>query len=126
MNEFNNQDKPARGAAGWAMFIFFWWLNEWKSKDKWLSFFFVCQAEGERGRKDKKWCEMCAALSFLPRTEVSGGLIFLTAVRPGRGAETVRGSCFLPQTPAPPDVAFDPARLPRQTTPPPPPSTCTH
>lgn len=85
-----------------------------------LSSLCVRVRERERGRKDKKWSEMCAALSFFPRTEVSGGLIFLTAVRPGRGAETVRGSCFLRQTPAPPDVAFDPARLPWQTTPLPP------
>lgn len=83
MNEFNNQDRPSMRACRKCDIYFFGWLNEWKSKDKWLSFFFVCQGEGERGRKDKKWSEMCGALSFFPRTEVSGGLIFLTAVRPG-------------------------------------------
>lgn len=41
------------------------------------------RARESEGAKTKKWCEMCAALSFFPRTEVSGGLIFLTAVRPG-------------------------------------------
>lgn len=56
MNEFNNQDKPSmRGCRMCDIYLFFfWWLNEWKSKDKWLSFFFVCQGEGEREREKRQ------------------------------------------------------------------------
>lgn len=52
-------------------------LTEWRSKDKWLSFFFVCQAEGEETKSGLRCVALCA--------EVSGGLIFLTAVRPAEG-----------------------------------------
>lgn len=52
-----------------------------------MAFFLLCVSVrgggGERESKDKKWSEMCAVRCFFPRTEVSGGLIFLTAVRPG-------------------------------------------
>lgn len=39
--------------------------------------------EKKSEKEDKNWSEMYAVLCFFPRTEVSGGLIFLTAVRPG-------------------------------------------
>lgn len=51
-----------------------------------MAFFLLCvsgRGGRERESKDKKWSEMCAVRCFFPRTEVSGGLIFLTAVRPG-------------------------------------------
>lgn len=52
-----------------------------------MAFFLLCVSGREREREkeseDKNWSEMCAVLCFFPRTEVSGGLIFLTAVRPG-------------------------------------------